>query len=102
MSTLTPDQVALQLENFLPDWQLTQNALTKIFEFQDFASAVAFIARTAFDCQELEHYPYLNQYYNVITVRIGELDQYEVQGRDVQLAKRLESAFAAYATSANA
>lgn len=96
MSTLTSDQIALQLENFLPNWQLTQNALTKTFEFKDFASAIAFITRTAFDCQELEYYPYLTQYHNVITARIGELGQHDVRSRDVQLAKRLESAYVAY------
>ncbi|WP_066805009.1 4a-hydroxytetrahydrobiopterin dehydratase [Moraxella oblonga] len=93
MSTLTSDQVALQLENFLPDWRLDGNRLVKTFEFSDFASAVAFITRLAFYCQELEHYPYLSQYYNTVSVAIGEVDNPEVHGRDVQLAKRIQACF---------
>ncbi|MDO4449567.1 MAG: 4a-hydroxytetrahydrobiopterin dehydratase [Moraxella sp.] len=93
MSTLTSDQVALQLENFLPDWQLDGNRLVKTFEFGDFASAVAFITRLAFYCQELEHYPRLTQYYTAVSVTIGEVDDPEIYGRDVQLAKRIQACF---------
>ncbi len=91
MSTLTTDQVALQLEN-LPNWVLDGNVLTRTFTFNDFASAVSFIVRASFAAQSLEHYPVWMQDYNMVTVRIGSADQHSVEGRDVQLAKRLEAA----------
>lgn len=91
MSTLTNDQVALQLEN-LPNWVLDGNVLTRTFTFNDFASAVSFIVRASFAAQALEHYPVWMQDYNTVTVRIGAADQHSVEGRDVQLAKRLEAA----------
>ena len=92
MSSLTSDQVALQLEQ-LDGWQLDGNSLIKTFEFQEYADVVAFMTRAAFYCQELEHYPLYEQYYTTLKVRIGDVDQFEIHGRDVQLAKRLQVTF---------
>lgn len=91
MSSLTADQVALQLER-LQGWTLEGRSIVKTYEFDSFADVVAFITRVAFYCEELEHYPVWENYYTVLKVRIGEPDQYEVQGRDIQLAKRMEKA----------
>lgn len=93
MSSLTPDQVALQLDS-LPDWQLDDNSLIKTFEFADFGSAMAFMTQVAFYCVELEHYPTWENHLNIISVRIGERGQFDVAGRDVQLAKRMQACFA--------
>lgn len=92
MSSLTPDQVALQLDG-LSGWQLENNTLVKTYQFETFADVIAFMTRVAFYCEELEHYPIWENYYTMLKVRIGEPEQYEVQGRDVQLAKRMEASF---------
>lgn len=92
MSSLSADQVALQLQD-LDGWTLEHNSLVKTFEFADFASVVAFMTHVAFYCQELEHYPDWQNYYNVLTVRLGSADQSAVQSRDVQLAKRIQACF---------
>lgn len=94
MSSLTADQVALQLED-LDGWTLDNNSLVKTFEFADFESAIAFMVHSAFYCKEFEHYPEWQNYYNVLTVRLGSADQSAVQSRDVQLAKRLQACFKA-------
>ncbi len=91
MSSLTADQVALQLEQ-LQGWTLEGRSIVKTYEFDSFADVVAFITRVAFYCEELEHYPVWENYYTVLKVRIGEPEQHEVQGRDIQLAKRMERA----------
>ena len=91
MSSITADQVALQLER-LQGWALDGNSLVKTYEFASFADVIAFTTRVAFYCEELEHYPTWENYYTVLKVRIGEPDQYEVHGRDIQLAKRMEMA----------
>ena len=70
MSSLTADQVALQLDS-LPGWSLDGHSLVKTYHFKSFADAISFM------------------------VRIGTADQHAVQSRDVQLAKRMQSAFAA-------
>ena len=92
MSRLTSDQVALQLEN-LPGWQADGNSLVRTYEFSDFASTIAFIMHVAFYCEELEHYPTWHNYLNILTVRIGDPNQADIHGRDVQLARRMEAAY---------
>lgn len=89
MSSLTPDQVALQLDG-LPDWSLDGNSLVKTYIFDDFAATISFMVRVAFFAQNLEHYPVWEHNYNTLHVRIGDPDQHAVHSRDVQLAKRLE------------
>ena len=74
MSSLTADQVALQLDS-LPGWSLDGHSLV--------------------NAEILEHYPIWENNHTSILVRIGTADQHAVQSRDVQLAKRMQSAFAA-------
>lgn len=92
MSSLTTDQVALQLER-LQGWTLDGNSIIKTYEFASFADVIAFIVRVAFYCEELEYYPTWENTSTLLKVRIGGFDQYEVlHGRDIQLAKRMEMA----------
>lgn len=95
MSSLTTNQVALQLEG-LNGWSLDGTSLIKYYQFEQFADVVAFMTRAAFYCETLEHYPTWENYYTQLKVRIGDPNQSEVQGRDVQLAKRLEGVFAKF------
>lgn len=92
MSSLTSDQVALQLDA-LDGWNLEGNSISKTFVFTDFASAIAFMTKVAFYCVELEHYPNWSNHQNIVSVKIGEFDQSAVQGRDIQLAKRMEGCY---------
>lgn len=92
MSSLSSDQVKLQLEQ-LPGWSLDGNSIIKIFEFTAFADVIAFMTRVAFYCQELEHHPTWENYYTTLKVRIGDPTQYEVHGRDIQLAKRMQNTY---------
>ena len=94
MSSLTSDQVALQLDD-LDGWDLDGNSIGKTFVFSDFASAIAFITKSAFHCVELEHYPNWSNHQNIVAVKIGESDQSAVRGRDIQLAKRIEGCYTA-------
>ncbi|WP_049236985.1 4a-hydroxytetrahydrobiopterin dehydratase [Moraxella canis] len=94
MSSLTSDQVALQLEG-LPGWSLDGHSLVKTFHFESFADAISFMVRVAFYAEILEHYPVWQNDYTTLSVRIGAADQRAVQSRDVQLAKRMQSALSA-------
>lgn len=94
MSSLTSDQVALQLDA-LDGWQLVGNSIYKTFVFDDFASAMAFMTKVAFYCVELENYPNWSNQQNIVNVAIGNAEQSAVHGRDIQLAKRIESCYTA-------
>ncbi|UNU72934.1 4a-hydroxytetrahydrobiopterin dehydratase [Moraxella nasovis] len=92
MSSLTSGQIALQLES-LTGWQIIDKRLVRVFEFDTFADAIAFITRAAFVCVELEHYPIWENHYNQLIVKIGDPSRDDVHGRDVQLAKRIQALF---------
>lgn len=91
MSSLSSEQVALQLHD-LPEWIFDNNTLKKTYHFEDFSSAISFMVQVAFFCQTLEHYPVWQNHYNLVAVTIGDPTQ-EMHGRDIQLAKRLETAY---------
>ncbi len=92
MSSLTPDQVALQLDA-LHGWQQDGSTIVKTYQFSDFPAVIGFITQASFHAQMLEHYPTWQNYYNELVVRIGDTNQGELHSRDIQLAKRLENIF---------
>lgn len=92
MSSLTADQVALQLDH-LPHWTADGNSLVRTYQFTDFASVIGFMTHVAFYAQELEHYPIWQNHYNILSVQIGDKAQNEMHSRDVQLAKRMEAVY---------
>lgn len=92
MSSLTPNQVILQLEE-LEGWQQDGSTIVKTYQFATFPEALAFIIQASFCAQSLDHYPTWQNYYNQITVCIGNAQQGELHGRDIQLAKRLEDIY---------
>lgn len=90
MSSLTADQVALQLDN-LDGWRQEGAALIKTYHFVDFASAMVFMQHGAFYAHSLQHYPVWHNHYNEVVVRIGNLEHQDIHSRDIQLAKRLDA-----------
>lgn len=92
MSSLTPDQVALQLDH-LPHWTADGNSIHRRYLFADFAAAMGFMMHAAFIVQELEHFPNWQNHYNVVNVKIGDTNQNEMRSRDIQLAKRLDTLY---------
>lgn len=95
MSSLTSDQVALQLDA-LPDWQLDGTTICKTFAFASFPDAIGFITRLAFDIAAYEHYPILQNNANLVTATIGNPNDGTMHSRDIQLAKRMEEAFSLF------
>lgn len=92
MSSLTPEQIKIQLTTALTGWTLDNNQLHKEYQFEDIGEAMGFMTQVAFYAKELEHYPVWTNYFSTVTVIIGSQDV-GILGRDIQLAKRMEYAF---------
>lgn len=71
-------------------WTRDGSALTKRFEFGDFASAIAFITAAAPRIDELDHHPEWTNVYNRVDVRLTSHDVGDVTERDVRLAAILD------------
>lgn len=75
----------------LPGWEREGEALRKVFQFNDFREALAFMVRAGFEAEAIDHHPDWTNVYNRVIVR---LNTHSVGGRitakDVELARRME------------
>ncbi len=75
----------------LPGWISDGGAITKTYEFADFSTAMAFMARAAPGIDEMDHHPEWTNVYNRVDVRLSSHDVGGVTDRDVRLAGLLDS-----------
>tara|TARA_B100001123_G_scaffold253111_1_gene282419 strand:- start:1540 stop:1836 length:297 start_codon:yes stop_codon:yes gene_type:complete len=91
MSALNQTEIETALQG-LQGWELVEQGtkLLREIEFNDFRSAMAFLVRLSYECEEMNHHPEIFNVYR--TVRLG-LNTHDVGGRvtekDVQLASRI-------------
>jgi 4a-hydroxytetrahydrobiopterin dehydratase len=79
----------------LPGWALAGDALMKEFQFRSFRAAMAFMVRVAFEAEAMDHHPDWTNVYNRVAVRLSTHDAGgKVTGKDVELAKRIETILA--------
>jgi 4a-hydroxytetrahydrobiopterin dehydratase len=71
-------------------WTENGNAITKTFEFADFAAAIAFMNRAAGPIDEMNHHPEWTNVYNRVEVRLTSHDTGGVTDRDIRLAGVLD------------
>ena len=87
---LTPDEITSACAK-LPGWKLERDALTKAFKFGSFREAMSFMARVAFEAEELNHHPEWTNVYNRVQVRLNTHDAGDkVTNNDVELATRIQ------------
>lgn len=71
-------------------WTEDGDAITKRFEFADFAAAIAFMKRAAGPIDEMNHHPEWTNVYNRVDVRLTSHDTGAVTDRDLRLAGVLD------------
>lgn len=87
---LSPAEIEIALSG-LPGWRHEADALEKTFKFGSFREAVSFIARIAFEAEEIDHHPDLRNIYNRVTLRLNTHDaDGKVTAKDVDLARRVQ------------
>src|ERR1044071_8051415 len=75
----------------LPGWSFEREALAKSFKFGSFREAMSFMARVAFEAEELNHHPDWSNVYNRVAVRLNTHDAgNKVTNNDVELATRIQ------------
>ena len=89
MGGMSADEIAQALEAFT-DWAYDGDALTKTFTFDDFATAIDFMAAARPPIDELNHHPEWTNVYNRVDVRLNSHDVGGVTDRDLQLARLLD------------
>lgn len=82
----------------LDGWAVAEggrDAITKSYEFADFKAAFGFMAQVALKAEQMDHHPEWFNVYKRIDVTLATHDAGGVTGKDVELAKYMDSAASA-------
>lgn len=90
MENLNPKDVVTELDG----WTGGDDFITKVFRFDDFAEAFAFMTRIAIIADKMDHHPEWFNVYNRVDVTLRTHDTGGVTEKDVALAKAMENAAA--------
>lgn len=85
---LNQEEQAKALEA-LPGWEIEKGRLQRKFAFEDFPAAMAFMTRSAFAAEALEHHPNWLNVYNRVEVELYSHDLGGVSELCVALASKM-------------
>jgi 4a-hydroxytetrahydrobiopterin dehydratase len=75
----------------------TRDCIVKTFKFKDFSEAFGFMTRAALAAEKADHHPEWFNVYNRVEVLLATHDADGVTMRDVDLARVMDAAAAAFA-----
>ena len=91
---LTSEQVDERLGT-LPGWKRQGNSITKTYELSDFTHALGFVVEVGVNAEAVWHHPDIRMHgWNKVTITCASHDFDTVTKRDVDLADKIEEAFA--------
>jgi len=97
MNPLTDSELETALSG-LDGWEVSNDKLRKSFKFDSFRDATAFLMRLAFEVEEMNHHPEIENVYNRTRFSLCTHDAgSKVTEKDVKLAKTIEDLYAAAA-----
>ena len=76
----------------LPGWEHAGDSLRKTFQFGSFREAISFLIRVAFEAEQLNHHPEIENVYSRVTLTLRTHDAgNKVTRADISLAAAIES-----------
>ncbi|MGB1254943.1 MAG: 4a-hydroxytetrahydrobiopterin dehydratase [Thiolinea sp.] len=89
MSNLDVEQLGTLL-SVLNGWQVQDGKLHKVFEFQDFAEAFAFMARVALVAEKADHHPDWSNSYRKVVIDLVTHSTGGITQKDIDLARTID------------
>ncbi len=74
----------------LPGWSIDDGKLHREYRFDDFVTAVGFMAAVAIEAEKLNHHPNWSNVYNRVDVTLWTHDSGGITSYDVALATAME------------
>ena len=71
----------------MDEWSEQDNALVRVFEFESFPAAIAFVDRLAEAAENADHHPDIDIRYRKVTVRWTTHSAGEVTAKDREMAE---------------
>ncbi|MGB0847166.1 MAG: 4a-hydroxytetrahydrobiopterin dehydratase [Thiolinea sp.] len=90
MSNLDVEQLGTLLSG-LNDWQVKGGKLHKVFEFQDFAEAFAFMTRVALVAEKADHHPDWSNSYRKVVIDLVTHSTGGITQKDIDLARTIDA-----------
>jgi 4a-hydroxytetrahydrobiopterin dehydratase len=91
MNALTKTELDAALSD-LDGWTVEDDRLKKLFEFDSFRDAMSFLMRLAFEIEDMNHHPEIENVYNRVRFTLCTHDAgNKVTEKDVKLAQRIEA-----------
>jgi 4a-hydroxytetrahydrobiopterin dehydratase len=90
MDFLSESELEMALSD-LKGWEVKDDKLTKLYKFKNFREAMTFLVRLAFEVEEMNQHPEIENVYNQI--RFSLTTHYagnKVTGKDLKLACRID------------
>ena len=89
---LSDEEVKTALRR-LEHWVVSDdgNAITRNYEFRDFAEAFGFMTRVALKAEVMDHHPEWENVYNRVNVRLTTHAKGGITEKDIELAMAMES-----------
>lgn len=89
-------QIIRELPTALPDWKVDQKrgAISRTYQFKDFAAAFGFMAQMAIVSEGMNHHPEWFNVYNRVEVTLTTHDANGLSTLDVAWAGKADSTFA--------
>lgn len=66
-------------------------SIGRSYRFRNFREALAWMVRAGFEAEAMNHHPDWSNSYNRVEVTLTTHDQSALTGKDIELARRLES-----------
>lgn len=90
INTLSREAVIHQLNNIHAAWDLRDNAITRVFQFDNFVQAFSFMTSVAILAEKLNHHPNWQNVYNQVTISLSTHDAGGLTNLDFQLASQID------------
>jgi len=87
---LTEAEIAGRLGE-VPMWTRLGNAITRSWEFEDFAEALAFINKVGALAEGMNHHPDIVNSWNKVTLTLTTHDRGGLTDLDFELAKKIDA-----------
>lgn len=98
MEKLAPER-ARELLAGLPQWRFDEmrSAISRRFDFADFAQAFAFMTQVALAAEKRDHHPEWSNVYSRVDVTLSTHDAGGLTEKDIDLARICDAAYARFA-----
>ena len=89
MQKLTNEEIAEHMKA-LPDWELGEDRIKRVFRFKDFVEAFGFMSSAALVAERMNHHPEWRNVWSTVEVELSTHDAGGLTALDMKLAAAMD------------